>query len=86
MGGMNNETSVNLTRAKYKSKEYHAKQNDKLYKEFLESGSQYTCTFLEWKQSRKKKPESKKQKPLTKQQLKERGYNTKSLNESVRWK
>lgn len=88
MGGMDNNTSRSLTSAKHKSKEYHAKQNEALYKQYLASGAQYTCTFEDWKSPKKNKSNTKKQKPLTKKQLKERGYFDKltTLNRSVRWK
>ena len=55
MGGMNNKISKDLSKARSDSKNYHVKQNQTLYKEYTESGSQYTMTFLEWKQSKKKK-------------------------------
>ena len=49
---MDNKTSRELSKAKFKSKNYHTKNNQKLYKEYMESGAQFTKTFLEWKKSR----------------------------------
>jgi hypothetical protein len=87
MGGMDNKTSVGISRAKQDSKNYHAKRNNDLYKEYLNSGSQYTCSFNDWKQTNKKKKKPEKmQRPLSKKELQDRGYNTKTLNQTCRWK
>ena len=87
MGGMDNSTSVGISKAKQKSQKYHADRNEILYKEFLESGEQFRHTFLEWKQAKfAKNQKPGKQKPLTKAELKARGYTTASLNQTVRWK
>ena len=40
MGGMNNKTSIEASNAKINSKKYHAKENEKLYKEYIDSGQQ----------------------------------------------
>lgn len=88
MGGMNNKTSIEVSKAKLDSKKYHVKENEKLYKEYIDSGQQYSLSFVEWKNSRKikdKKSESM-QLPLTPKELKEKGYNTKSSNQLIRWK
>lgn len=87
MGGMDNKTSLELAKVKTSSLKYHSKENERLYKEYLDSG-QHTDSFYSWKKSKKKKKKSQEcmQKPLTPKQLKEKGYNTKSLNQSVRWK
>lgn len=88
MGGMDNKISVSLSKAKNDSRNFHAKRNNELYKEYLNSGSQFTCSFIDWKKSNKKKKKrpEKKQRPLTKKELQERGYNTKTLNQTCRWK
>ena len=87
MGGMDNETSIELSRAKNNSRKFHSKRDEKLYEEYLNSSAQYTITFLEWKQSKKKRmKKGKMQKPLTPKQLEERGYNTKLSLNYVRWK
>lgn len=88
MGGMDNKTSVETSRAKNNSRKYHSKKNEKLYKEYLESEWQHRTTFADWKEYKngKKKSKGNMQKPLTAKELKARGYNTKSLNQTVRWK
>lgn len=85
---MNNYTSKHLSSAKIKSAKYHAEHEDKLYHEYLNSGDQYKKSFLDWKNEKfKKSPKhGKMQKPLTPEQRKERGYNTRSLNQNCRWK
>jgi hypothetical protein len=88
MSGMNNKTSKELSSAKLESMKYHSKKDQELYQQYLESNDQYSKTFLKWKQDKNKKNirHGKMQKPLTPEQLKERGYNTKNLNQSCRWK
>lgn len=87
MGGMDNETSIELSIAKNNSRKFHSKRDEKLYEDYLNSSAQYTTTFLEWKQSKKKRRKKEKmQKPLTKKQLEERGYNTKLSLNYIRWK
>lgn len=85
---MDNKTSVDASRAKNNSRKYHSKKNEQLYKEYLESGFQYKVSFADWKDHKNKKKSKKgqMQKPLTAKELKARGYNTKSLNQTVRWK
>lgn len=55
MGGMDNKTSISLTKAKQNSRKFHAKNNAKLYEEYLVSGKQYSQTFLEWKKLNSKR-------------------------------
>ena len=89
MGGMDNETSVTLAQAKQKSREYHAKKNERLYKEYSLSNDRFKISFSEWKDSQKRVQKSKNermQKPLSDKELKKRGYSTKSLNQTCRWK
>jgi len=94
MGGMDNDTSIGLSRARYKARMFHIKESENLYNEYLESVAQYSKTFLEWKKERrlslkKKRRKNKKekmQKPLTKKQLEERGYNSKLSLNYIRWK
>ena len=87
MGGMDNETSIELSIAKNNSTKFHSKRDEKLYEDYLNSSAQYTTTFLDWKQSKKKRRKKEKmQKPLTKKQLEERGYNTKLSLNYIRWK
>jgi hypothetical protein len=73
---MNNKTSKELSSAKLDSRKYHAKLNEKLYKEYIESGEQFTKTFTEWKQSKTNKSRKKKsefmQKKLTPSERKAR--------------
>jgi predicted HD phosphohydrolase len=84
---MDNSISRELAKAKLESAKFHAK-DDKLYQEYLASDDQYSKSFLEWKRDKfgKKAKKEKMQQPLTREQLKERGYNTKSLNQQCRWK
>lgn len=87
---MNNKTSKELSSAKLDSRKYHAKQNEKLYKEYLESSAQFTITFSEWKKRREKKNKKRKkesmQKPLTNGEKKARSKkNPRSLNEIYRY-
>lgn len=92
MGGMDNDTSIGLSKARYKSRLFHIKESEKLYNEYIESGAQYSKTFVEWKKERRERLRNKKrkkermQKPLTKKQLDERGYNTKLSLNYIRWK
>lgn len=88
MGGMNNKTSIEASNAKINSKKYHAKENEKLYKEYIDSGQQYSLSFVEWKNSKKIKHKDSEsmQLPLTFKELKEKRYNTKSSNQLIRWK
>ena len=92
MGGMDNKTSIEIARARYKSKTYYSEKNSALYKEYINSDSQFSKTFVEWKKEKFKNKKSQKQKqekmqkPLSKKELKKRGYITKSLNQLIRWK
>ena len=54
MGGMDNDTSIGFARARYRAKLFLIKENENLYNEYIESGAQYSKTFLEWKKERKK--------------------------------
>jgi hypothetical protein len=87
---MNNKTSREISSAKLDSRKYHAKQNEKLYKEYLESSAQYTISFQEWKNSNQKRKKRKKetmQKPLTNGEKKALHKKTpRSLNEIYRYK
>ena len=85
---MDNSLSRELSKAKRESAKFHAKTDDELYQEYIASNEQYKKSFLEWKHVRngRKIKQEKMQKPLTPEQLKERGYTTKSLNQNCRWK
>lgn len=52
MGGVDNRTSRELTSAKQRSRAYHSKINEQLYKEYIESGKQFSQTFAEWKREK----------------------------------
>ena len=53
MGGMDNKTSIGLTKAKQNRRKYHATKNEALYKEYLQSSAQYKMTFVEFKKKHK---------------------------------
>ena len=96
MGGMDNDTSIGLAKARYKARLFHVKESENLYNEYIESGAQYSKTFVEWKQERRERLSNKKrkrkrkkermQRPLTKKQLEERCYNSKLSLNYIRWK
>ena len=88
MGGMNNKTSKELSAAKIASREFHANQNEKLYKEYLNSEQQHIQTFLEWKNSGKDNPikKEKMQKPLSAREKRQVTLRERTLNQRVRWK
>ena len=85
---MNNKTSIEVSNAKLNSKKYHAKKNKELYKEYIDSGKQFSQSFADWKKSLRFKNEKTEsmQSPLSPNELKQKGYSTKSLNQLVRWK
>ena len=88
MGGMNNRTSKEAAAAKSASQEFHAKQNEKLYQEYLDSGKEHTQTFLEWKNAKRgKRPKKgKMQKPLSPEEKRQVTLRQRTLNQNVRWK
>lgn len=74
MGGVDNRTSRELTSAKQKSRAYHSKINEQLYKEYIESDKQFSQTFAEWKREktqkgRRPRKEEPMQRPKTKKEL-----------------
>lgn len=72
MGGVDNNTSRELTGAKQRSRKYHAKINEQLYKEYMESDKQFSQTFLDWKREKlqpDKPKEEPTQRPWTKKEL-----------------
>lgn len=55
MGGYDNETGKELSKAKQQSIQHHYKKNQALYQEYMTSKYQYVMSFVDYKKKIKKK-------------------------------